>query len=76
MSVKEKPEKTRRIGLDDYASMVGCKVVKYSGKPFKSKSLINTIKSMGELHPVTGRKTFLFVEDEAYVECFRCGKIE
>lgn len=55
----------------DYVSWVGKQVVKISKKPFKSKSLIATVKGV-ITHPITNREAFVFNEDESYVECKKC----
>lgn len=48
------------------------KVVKMSGKPFKSGSKVNTIKGV-TAHPVFPEKTaYTFVEDDSIVEAWRC----
>lgn len=51
--------------------MIGLKVKKISGKPFKSGLKFNTISGTG-IHPKTKRATFLFEEDDSYVECKQC----
>lgn len=55
-----------------WATFVGQKVQKKSGKPFKSKDKINTVKSFGFIHPHVGTVCFLFEEDDTYVECIKC----
>lgn len=50
---------------------VGQQIIKKSRKPFKSKSKVNTIAGF-IIHPTTGKPCYTFVEDDSYVECFRC----
>jgi hypothetical protein len=54
-----------------YRSLIGKKVEKVSGKPFKSTYKLNTVKDVFK-HPETGYLCFTFEQDESYVECFRC----
>lgn len=54
-------------------AFIGVPVHKVSGKPFKSGEKVNTIKGVIK-HPHVNRYAFLFVEDDSYVECFRCEK--
>lgn len=52
------------------------KVVKMSGKPFKSGSKVNTIKGT-TVHPVFPDKTaYTFVEDDSVVEAWRCKPVD
>lgn len=60
----------------------GTKVVKFSGKPFKSGEYVNTVKDVIE-HPDkidkdTGKgvPAYTFVEDDSIVECARCTYAE
>ena len=55
-----------------YETWVGQKVQKHSGKPFKSKSKVNTVKGLIE-HPQTQRPAFTFVEDDSYCEAQQCA---
>lgn len=48
------------------------RVVKLSGKPFKSGFKINTVKSTDYVHPITGKVCYHFIEDDSYVEIHRC----
>lgn len=51
------------------------KVRKVSGKPFKSGEKVNTVK--GEcIHPTTNKECWTFVEDDSYVEKFRCEEVQ
>jgi hypothetical protein len=52
---------------------IGTRVVKRSGRPFKSTFWINTIKGYTN-NPQTGRPAYTFEEDDSNVECFRCIK--
>lgn len=54
-----------------WEQMVGTKVIKRTGKPFKSALKVNTVKAMLQ-HPYTPHKAFSFHEDNSLVECFRC----
>jgi len=64
--IKDNPE--------DFEKNIGKKCSKISGKPFLSKSKINTIKGVIE-HQELGVPAYIFEEDRSYVECKRC-KIE
>lgn len=61
----------------DYKSWIGKKVVKKSGKKFKSKSKVNTVREIG-LHLILSQKkqkpvwAFAFEEDDSYVSCESC----
>ncbi len=57
-----------------FDSYVGKIVRKKSNKPFKSGLKENTVKALIE-HPITKRPAFTFVEDETYVECRMCTKV-
>jgi len=50
---------------------IGKKVKKESGKPFKSKLLINTVKEV-TINPNTNNKAFTFIEDDSIVDCHQC----
>jgi hypothetical protein len=47
------------------------KVVKKSGKPFKSQKKIATVKGIIN-HPILNVPAFIFYEDDSYVECSIC----
>lgn len=61
----------------NYEEWVGKKVIKTSGKPFKSKSKINTVSAL-MIHTILFEKTgeiipcFTFEEDDSYVDCRSC----
>lgn len=57
----------------DVVEVIGTFVVKTSRKPFKSKLKQNTVKGY-MIHPLTGKDCYTFIEDDSYVECFRCVK--
>ena len=57
--------------MTDFILEIGTKVVKTSGKPFKSTLKINTVKGL-TYNPITGKISYTFYEDESNVECFRC----
>ncbi|MNO10710.1 hypothetical protein D3C76_02680 [compost metagenome] len=52
-------------------NMIGKKVVKHSRKPFKSKSVINTVKGVIE-HPILNIPAYTFAEDDSFVEVRKC----
>jgi len=54
--------------------MVGKRVRKKSGKPFKSHLAANTVSGVAP-HPQTGRLGYTFREDDSVVECWRCEGI-
>lgn len=51
--------------------LIGFQVAKISGKPFKSKLKINTVRGY-LVHPITERECYIFEEDDSYVECKQC----
>ena len=53
------------------AAYIGCKCAKFSGKPFKSGYLIDTIKGVGTLRTPDGKEKTAFImrEDETMVSC-------
>lgn len=54
----------------DFAEWLGQKVVKTSGKPFKSGLKSNTVRSL--TFGYQNRPGFTFEEDDSVVEAFRC----
>ena len=56
--------------MEDYSLQIGKKGFKTSGKPFKSKQLVNTVKGV-ITHPILGIPAFTFEEDDSFVECRR-----
>lgn len=46
-----------------------------NGKPFKSGSITNTVKSI-IIHPILEVFAYTFEEDDSYVECRRCKVVE
>lgn len=54
--------------MNDLSGYIGQKVVKESGKPFKSGRKINTVKSVTN-HPSLNIPAFTFQEDDSVVEC-------
>lgn len=52
-------------------AMVGQKVIKRSGKPFKSGNKVGTVQCVSA-HDHTTYLAFRMVEDGSLVECFRC----
>jgi hypothetical protein len=56
---------------DDVYLVVGTKVVKYSGKPFKSGLKVGTISGLTKnLH--TGKVAYTFEEDGSVVDAYQC----
>lgn len=52
--------------------MIGQKVEKKSGKPFKSTFKVNTVKGIIP-HPIlTGKHAYTFEEDDSYVSVVQC----
>lgn len=56
-----------------YENWIGKKVSKISGKPFKSKLKVNTVKALIEV-TIQDKifPAFLFEEDESFVTCRTC----
>ena len=54
----------------DFATWLGQKVVKTSGKPFKSGLKTNTVRSI--TFGYANKPGFKFEEDDSIVEAFRC----
>ena len=56
---------------DEARAYVGCKVAKYSGKPFKSRKRIATVSSWGWIHCNNGKTKFglKLEEDDTVVPC-------
>jgi len=60
----------------EYSENIGKKVAKLaSGKPFKSRLKVNTVKGIIE-HPILEISAYTFEEDESYVECRRCTVVD
>jgi hypothetical protein len=52
--------------------MIGTKVIKKSGKPFKSTFKVNTVKGIIP-HPIlAGEEAYTFEEDDSYVSVVQC----
>jgi hypothetical protein len=60
---------------EDYSHLIGKKVKKVSGKPFKSSLKINTVAFIC-FKPQLQRQCFCFHEDDSFVECFRCEEVK
>jgi len=67
-----------------YEDLIGAKVVKtnrkkgieiFNKKKFKSGSYINTVKGV-ITHPKLGIPAYTFEEDDSYVECRRCRRLD
>lgn len=61
--------KDRTMSADP--SLIGRKVIKRSGKPFKSGDKVGTIKGFVK-HPKLEVTCFTFDEDDSYVACYQC----
>lgn len=57
--------------IENYEDAIGLQVYKKSKKPFKSKNLYNTVKSV-TVNPHTGRDAFDFEEDSSIVDAHLC----
>lgn len=55
----------------DFTSMIGKKVYKPSGKPFKSGKKVNTVFAVIN-HPILNVPAFTFEEDDSFVGCHQC----
>lgn len=71
-SAKRRGDQTKA----DAQALVGCRVEKWSGKPFKSTLKINTVRAVVE-HPQRpgGGLAFTFVEDDSVVAVEMCRKV-
>lgn len=61
---------------DVFAPNIGKRVKKKSGKPFKSGEKVNTVTGIVVVKELGDVACYTFVEDEAWVECFRCALAE
>jgi hypothetical protein len=52
----------------------GVRVVKLSGKPFKSGHKINTVKGL-TCNPNTECLAYTFIEDDSIVDCKQCEEL-
>lgn len=57
--------------IENYEDAIGLQVYKKSKKPFKSKNIYNTVKSV-TVNPHTGREAFDFEEDSSIVDAHLC----
>lgn len=55
----------------DYIEFINKKVIKKSGKPFKSQFKVNIVKDIIN-HPILNIPAFTFYEDDSYVDCRSC----
>lgn len=62
-----------RQQLADVQPMIGKKVYKPSGKPFKSGEKVNTVIGVVD-HVFTDHWAYIFAEDDSVVECSRVKK--
>lgn len=51
------------------------KVIKISGKPFKSRLKTNTVKGI-VINPNTNKEAYTFLEDDSVVDIDKCAKVE
>jgi len=65
------PAKEVHGSIENYEDAIGLQVYKKSKKPFKSKNLYNTVKSV-TVNPHTGREAFDFEEDTSIVDAHLC----
>ena len=67
------PEPAKEVhgSIVNYEDAIGLQVYKKSKKPFKSKNLYNTVKSV-TVNPHTGREAFDFEEDSSIVDAHLC----
>jgi len=56
--------------------MIGKKVEKYSGKPFKSGKRVNTVKSIAPHPHRDGKEAYTFEEDDSFVSVEQCKIVE
>lgn len=54
--------------------LIGDRVLKTSGKPFKSGRKINTVRGF-EVNPHTNKPAINFVEDDSFVDFHQCQKV-
>ena len=66
-----KPAKDVHGSIENYEDAIGLQVYKKSKKPFKSKNIYNTVKSV-TVNPHTGREAFDFEEDSSIVDAHLC----
>lgn len=55
--------------------IIGMRVQKKTGKPFKSQLKVNTVKGF-TVNQHTGKPSLTFLEDDSDVEAFRCCKAD
>lgn len=65
------PAAVRQGSIKNPEDAIGLQVYKKSKKPFKSKNLYNTVKSV-TVNPHTGRVAFDFEEDSSIVDAHLC----
>lgn len=58
--------------MTDWSALIGQKVRKTSGHPFKSGSKINTVKGVIDHPQLPGKPAFTFEEDDSYVRTSIC----
>lgn len=68
----DKKSKTEQAPLGNPQDVIGKRIEKKSGKPFKSRLKINTVKGIAP-HPVfPDRQAFTFEEDDSLVLVSMC----
>lgn len=64
-----------KVKIENPLLTIGKRVIKGSGRPFKSGQKINTVKGIID-HPKLHIPCFTFNEDESIVEIRRCEIVE
>ncbi|AJD93105.1 hypothetical protein JMA_37870 (plasmid) [Jeotgalibacillus malaysiensis] len=70
--MKNTAELTHEKMTDEALLSPGSKVVKSSGKPFKSGLKVNTIESITKHSVFPDKVAYRFQEDDSIVEAWRC----
>jgi hypothetical protein len=65
-----KSTKKQRLPDQEYMGWIGQKVVKHSGKPFKSGKKTATVKGYAS-NPNSGKVAFVFEEDDSVVDAYQ-----
>ena len=76
MSKASAKRRGKQTEVDAHA-LVGCRVEKWSGKPFKSTLKVNIVAAVVEhKQNPAGGLAFTFVEDDSVVAVEMCRKVE
>jgi hypothetical protein len=65
------PHNVTKADIARWYRMIGKRVFKHSGKPFKSKQELATVSGV-VTHPITQRHAFTFSDCDGVVECHKC----